>query len=294
MSGPVPLPTGPTDRPRGTAGRCLRPVWTAVTAPRRVVDLSEIQIATRDAWQYVRCRKCAECKRERKRMWIARAIAEARQAPVTWLFTGTFACEPPDEAAVVREGQRFLKRLRKGLAHPVETYRGPMAVPGVKVRFLSVVERGDENGRLHWHAIIHGDGDLVRWLQLRTAWHAGHMHARRVNARGDERLPDDVLRQIAYVAGYLGKQPGRVVASLKYGRRTPQPTKAGSTRMEPNARSARSPTTSSATKDAPHATTMARPDEGRTTGGAMGRSESAVGKNSARPIVFPAERGEAS
>lgn len=174
-------------------------------------------------------------------MWIARAIDEARRAPMSWLFTGTFKEEPNSREAVVAEGQRFLKRLRRGRTLPVMTHRGPIAVPGAKVRFLSVVERGDEKDRLHWHCLVHGDGEPVRWLQLRTAWHAGHMHARRLHfGRGGD-VPDDMFRQIAYVAGYLGKQGGRVVASLHYGRTMTPPTRKGPDKDRDPKRKARSP-----------------------------------------------------
>lgn len=155
------------------------------------------------------CRKCWPCQMARKRVWIARAINEARIAKRTWFFTGTFAKTPDDPAEVVDEYQRFNKRLRKA---------------GFKFRFLSVLERGERFGRMHVHMLIHGD---LKYRDLQAQWTAGFMQAKLVKAQfaEDGRMDEDSARQIMYVAGYVtGDIEFKVRASLRYGRVGPPQT----------------------------------------------------------------------
>lgn len=107
-----------------------------------------------------RCRWCKACNDWYVRQWVFRMILESLDYPadeVTFL-TLTYNDEHyPGSVKEAKEGfQRFMKRLRK-------------LVP--KLRFVSSIERGDENGRLHWHMILYGVPftDINKYY-IRKAW----------------------------------------------------------------------------------------------------------------------------
>lgn len=155
----------------------------------------------------VRCRKCWPCQLARRKEWIARAINEARAAEKTWFLTGTFREKPEEEDAVVAEYQRYMKRLRNS---------------GHAFKYLAVLERGEKNGRLHVHALIHG---AMQWKDVHDTWKAGFAKVNQVKAifGEDGRMDDASARQIMYIAGYVtGDIKFKVRASLRYGR-TPPP-----------------------------------------------------------------------
>lgn len=185
----------------------------------------------------VPCRKCGGCGVSKAKQWIARSIREAEaNNGRAWLFTGTWREAPSDRAAVVREGQLFFKRLRRGREEPYPTSRGPLDIGPCKVRYLAAPETGDRFGRWHLHALVFGG---ARWIQLRAAWGAGHMHARRVRVEHGEdgQLLQSSVRQLAYVAGYVAKDTqrhgGRVIASLSYGKHHPAAPGALPSAVEP-------------------------------------------------------------
>lgn len=201
---------------RAKSGDCQSP---------RVARNAAVEVVDGEGWRsdertLVRCRKCDACRKQRRKEWIARSIQEAKRSDKLWLVTGTFALRPDEVDMVVGECQRFLKRLRKGRKEPVPTYRGPVECGPAAVRYLSVVERGERKGRLHAHFLMFGD---VRWIQMRTAWQAGHFHAKRVPipSKGWEKLDRNAILGIAYVAAYA--VDGRVRASEHYGRDTLRP-----------------------------------------------------------------------
>lgn len=196
------------------AWKCERPVPMGYWQRPYFVMAFDAIAGVHRAWQpggewhmKVPCRKCWPCQLERRREWIARAINEARLAPKTWFFTGTFRVAPETPSIVVDEYQRFLKRLRK--KH--------------KFRFLAVLERGERNGRMHVHLLLHGD---LKYRDMEGQWTAGFMQAKLVKAQFDEngRLDADSARQLMYVAGYVtGDISFKVKASIRYGRMGPKP-----------------------------------------------------------------------
>lgn len=151
------------------------------------------------------CRKCWPCQLQRRREWIARAINEARLAKKTYFLTGTFREKPDEPEEVVAEYQRFMKRVRK-------------KCPNDTLRYLAVLERGEKNGRLHVHCLLH---TTMEWQAIKDAWIAGFSKLNQVPCRFDEAgvLDEESARQLMYVAGYVtGDIKFKVRASLRYGK----------------------------------------------------------------------------
>lgn len=219
------------------AGDCEDPVSieeSTARATNTARDRDPALPALRELVQLVRCRRCARCISQRRRMWIARAHAEAGAAHRSWFVTltlygsvvrtylprveerlGRSVARPwtVDEHGEVHgenqlrcwdkvlapEVQKYLKRLRERSAEKC----------GGTLRFLQVVEP-HKDGLPHFHLLIHEHGGrATRKRIIRKAWPHGITHA--------------VLVQdchIAYVAKYAAKRlSGRVRASLRYGAR---------------------------------------------------------------------------
>lgn len=178
---------------------------------------------------HVRCRRCRDCARLRRREWTVRAIAELHAATRSWFGTLTlspeslFFCEVSAEKRLRRGGTlwedldhearyvetcheisqeitRYLKRIRKN--------------SGAKLKYVAVFER-HKSGAPHLHMLCHEylQGSHVRKSQLDAAWNLGFSHWRLVPA-------ENTARAAIYVAKYISKQGGRVRASLRYGRAT--------------------------------------------------------------------------
>ncbi|UOK21004.1 replication initiator protein [Chifec microvirus UA13_27] len=85
----------------------------------------------------VPCRKCAACVQNRINEWANRLITESREPGFHYFVTLTYADEP---STYKKEHiQLFIKNLRK--------YEKT-------IRFFVSGERGSENGRIHYHALI--------------------------------------------------------------------------------------------------------------------------------------------
>lgn len=107
--------------------QCFRPVW-----------LSKEHIN-------VPCGKCLACHKARAREWSVRLMHELLYHEKAAFITLTYDDEhlPADNSLSIREGQLFLKRLRKDV-YPR------------KLRYYFAGEYGDRYGRPHYHAIIFG------------------------------------------------------------------------------------------------------------------------------------------
>lgn len=174
----------------------------------------------------VRCRRCFDCRRARLVEWLARFVAEWRAAPRTWFCTFTFNSEflqanaGREEEAVSEELKRAFKRMRKGLVIPYGYKGADRAVPPVTdFRYLAVLERGEVNGRLHWHVLIHGS---CRWIQIRAGWHAGHMQAKLLpkpstSSGKYSEQEQRALQGAYYVLKYVTKTSRKLRPSLHYG-----------------------------------------------------------------------------
>ena len=117
---------------------CDDPVPVELFEGQRDVHPSATPMGLGVIW--VPCRKCAACLRLRRRMWYARMMRESELAVRTWFLSLTYA--RGDRQGEYDEVQRFLKRLRKRF-------------PKGALRYVAVLERGEQNGRLHWHMLLH-------------------------------------------------------------------------------------------------------------------------------------------
>lgn len=136
-----------------------------------------------------RCGRCRPCRRQVAWEWTQRAVCEARFSDRTLFLTLTFRDEKYSRYKTVQD---FMKRFRKN--------------SGLSVRYLAVLEKGERNGRRHFHLLVHGPKGL-KVNGLRGAWKLGITHCR-VAKPGDYR----------YVCTYATKDFGeRVRASQSYG-----------------------------------------------------------------------------
>lgn len=110
------------------------------------------------------CGQCMPCRLNRRRLWTARLMLEARQHEHSVFVTLTYDKEhyPGDGNLDVREAQLFLKRLRFELQPR-------------KIRYYIVGEYGERRGRAHYHAILFGVSDADKEL-ISRAWGKGLVH----------------------------------------------------------------------------------------------------------------------
>lgn len=90
------------------------------------------------------CGQCMPCRYNRRRLWANRIMLEAKMHAHSSFVTLTYGPEalPPGGTLVPKHTQDWLKRLRKGVEHPL--------------RFFLVGEYGDLSNRPHYHAAIFG------------------------------------------------------------------------------------------------------------------------------------------
>lgn len=202
-------------------GSCAEPVLLRLEhrpdpSLRLLADVPYSTVPT-FARAHVRCRKCEECLKWRQRLWTARAINEAEQAPGrTWFLTittnwggadSTPEIESKRLANLSKEITKAFKRLRQG----TEVYRrGKLfKLPPVKFRYLLSFEHGEVGGRSHAHALVH-EVSPMRWLHFHAAF-------RRLGIF-EATLLRSVRGAAHYCAKYVTKaQVTRVRASLGYG-----------------------------------------------------------------------------
>lgn len=155
----------------------------------------------------------------RVRQWIARAHVERENHAKTWFCTLTFREAPGGPLDCVDEWQRFAKRLRKGLkAGALDGDGKHRDVPPARVRYLYVVEAGDQFGRWHLHALIHGDD--ITWFQIRQAWKAGHIKCNLIREKaivGPNERAKTVRQAVRYIVAYATGDGQAIRASTGYG-----------------------------------------------------------------------------
>jgi len=213
-------------------------------APVRVVMRSHPRsdCVTVEAALRVPCRKCAKCRQFRQMQWRQRIFNELAQnddrGRRSWFVTLTFSelhltglylegvkmasqrgspLAECIERCAYAQVQLFHKRLRKALT--------PL---GSGYRFVCVPEFGELHGRLHYHLLVHETAGPVSYGHIQSAWRAGFIHAKLVDA--------DNTASLAGVAGYVSKYltknlTSAVRASTRYGEVS---------RKEPGARFSRS------------------------------------------------------
>jgi hypothetical protein len=152
----------------------------------------------------VPCMNCPRCRATSTWKRSARIAAETVAAPRTWWCTFTLASEIPEREAYA-EVQKALKRLRKA-RH--------------KVRYAFVPEWGEANGRLHYHAMIHGQNSLKK-RDVEGIWPHGFTRVRLIGGKpkkSSAAARQKAIRVLArYIAKYLTKGTGRFRFSQGYG-----------------------------------------------------------------------------
>lgn len=106
---------------------------------------------------HVRCGRCTNCRITRRVEWQTRIMLESQGYPDASLFvTLTYDDQhlPQNRQVDVKVMQQFFKRLRKKLR--------PL---GIKLRYFSVGEYGDQNLRPHYHIALFGIPPLVNYVE---------------------------------------------------------------------------------------------------------------------------------
>lgn len=159
--------------------------------------------------QFVRCRKCWPCQKQKRAMWVARMHAENRMCPRSWFVTLTYRNV---KYYGYPEVQKWLKRVRK--------------TTGYRFKYICTTEfesSGERDYHPHHHLIIYGPIDLQK-RHLRSEWDQGTTHARLTDSPD---IRDVNGRPIGdpfwYVAKYVIKGTERVRASSGLGNPEPEP-----------------------------------------------------------------------
>lgn len=208
---------------------CEQPVYVEVSTASTVnqfATAARVRTDRHTTEMYVRCRKCAACRRARAGFWRLLAKRELERSARTWFGTLTLAPDQhfqmlcrarlrlarkairfgelsPDRqflevaSEAGKEITRWLKRVRKESAAPI--------------KYLLVTE-AHKSGLPHFHLLIHEQDAArpVRHKVLAAQWQLGFS---RFN------LVDESPNVAGYVTKYISKSNlGRVRASIAYGR----------------------------------------------------------------------------
>lgn len=161
------------------------------------------------------CRKCAKCLQFRQMKWRERALVEIMRGNRTWFVTLTFSpvhlTGITFEAAKER-GSDALSRLEKAAYRHVQRYFKRLRKEGAVFRYLAVFEQGEQNGRPHYHLLLHETGERpILKRTIEGKWRRGsHVHCRLVAKEADGAA--------SYVTKYATKSASvRLRASQRYG-----------------------------------------------------------------------------
>lgn len=175
----------------------------------------------------VRCRKCDNCRRQRSRLWSARALHETKISIRTWL--GTLTLSPDAQTRAVSRARHNLASQgidfdslswgeQFGLRHAqiqndiTKWLKRVRKQSKAKFRYLLVAEH-HKSGLPHYHILIHecDPASPVRKGLLQAQWPLGF---------SSFKLVDDP-KAATYVCKYLMKSAvARVRASARYGEQT--------------------------------------------------------------------------
>lgn len=126
------------------------------------------------------CGQCMSCRINAQRMWTGRILLEACLHQETAFVTLTYADKnlPPGGHLVKRDAQLWQKNLRERSAKPL--------------RFVTVGEYGDQEGRPHYHAAVFGQAnpDIIS-----ASWSAGFTYTAGLG-----------VESAAYIVSYLLKR----------------------------------------------------------------------------------------
>ena len=157
------------------------------THPRRIFNSG-----TGPMGLLVPCGRCLGCMIQKRTEWAMRMTHELSYWPDSAFITLTYddghLPDPPtiDKAVI----QRFLKRLRKNLDHPI--------------KYFACGEYGDKLGRPHYHAIIFGlsSTDPSDRAAVKAAWPYCDWHNRAICQQSIKYV---IPQRITYVAKYVNK-----------------------------------------------------------------------------------------
>lgn len=217
------------------AGDCAAPIEVALTGQVDAVHSITGVIAplpTKDrATIWVRCRQCEQCRKAKRNMWAARALAEQALAAETVFLTLTLG---PDArmALLVHEAQAPRRpdvdrndASRVFLAHrwitaEVQKFWKRLRKSKLRFRYFAAVEH-HKDGTPHVHAMLFFNEPSLEWSKcpkgfpkanqlFANAWGHGFTNTWRVD-RTDN-------RRAFYVAKYVAKgNTGRLAASQRLG-----------------------------------------------------------------------------
>lgn len=233
-------------------GDCSSPIDRALRGVGSIVLSNLAQLAANDNWDYlgrygytwvpgkepdfrppktrtitvrVRCRKCPECLRHKRRLWTARGIDEVRTSMRTWFGTLTVSPERRFQAKLMADKREALRgngslssltsvertRAIASVLNPEVTrwLKRVRKQSGANLRYLLVCEP-HKDGFPHFHLLLHERGQPVTKRVLESQWTYGHSHWRLV--------PTGEVAQVGYVCKYITKSAQtRIRASRHYG-----------------------------------------------------------------------------
>lgn len=167
--------------------------------------------------RFAPCRKCEKCLLFRRLSWRDRMAAEISAVPRTWFVTLTFS--PIHLAGIIAEALARREQDEEGRVEAaayghVQGYFKRLRKAGCRFRYAAIPEYGEEQGRLHYHVLIHEtEPNSVTYRILDTKWRS-FVQANLV------RSPKGAA---SYAAKYLTKSLSRIRASERYGTNEPSP-----------------------------------------------------------------------
>lgn len=180
----------------------------------------------------VRCGKCAKCRRLRRRVWTARALAEVQRSVRTWLCTLTatpeqhyaYVCAASRRGETagfdydaLSEAEKYAEQCKAMGADLTKYVKRLRKESGARVRAMWVFEP-HKSGSPHIHGLLHEVEGSISWRVLDRQWIAGHSRFNLLTSP----------RGAAYAAKYLSKESGvRIRASRFYGQEKQPPVGIG-------------------------------------------------------------------
>lgn len=150
----------------------------------------------------VQCRKCDNCRRRKRKQWLARARVELHNATRSWMLTLTLGFHARLEFG--QDIKRFKREIRLMLVR--------MTKEGHRFRHIVCFERHKDD-TLHAHLLIHDLHGFIPKRAIQRQWPHGFTNCK---------LADDSAPE--YVAKYITKDMslnGRIPVSKHYGQSTP-------------------------------------------------------------------------
>lgn len=168
-----------------------------------------------------RCRACDNCKKQRSKLWFARARNEIEASPRTWFGTLTLTFENQmyflNRARLalhdfeLKSDDLQFKALCKEISPEITKYlKRVRKLSGGRLRFCLISE-AHKSGFPHFHLLVHQvtiDGQVTYRNLSSPVWCLGFTNFKLVES----------TRAASYVSKYLSKSlRSKIRASIKYG-----------------------------------------------------------------------------